>query len=1212
MIIQNQQLAIDSRNNNILLSASAGTGKTYTMVKRVLSLLESGADISEILVLAFGNDASKEMKERIEKGLSELAKADVRFYPQLKKLKIASISTIHAFALEIAKTYFAVSGASPKAQILLGADEDVLKATAMEKVFLDQYENADPEFLSLVEYFIQGRKDDKLKADVARLYSFSRNMPKGEFEKTFFETLDNNVLQGAYLQIAKNKAQSLLESYLLKTPVHEVYQAQYNQCYEILKAIINAKDLSEIRDISQVEFLRKLSPKKGSEESLFLACENFYTLVRKKVKDFAGGLCGDTAEGFESLQFGEKYRDIAQRLFNLTSLFETEYSALKQKKDYVDFSDTEHMLLAVLRDEKSRIELNSRFKYIFCDEYQDVSKIQEEILTLLSRGGNLFTVGDIKQNIYGFRACDQSVIKNRERKIQSSGDGLLLPMNTNFRSHADILEFVNSVFSASMTNPDICEYEKSSMFEAMTDFPDTGGVEIAISKKKPSKEVERLDVYSVIQDKGSPREEVNAEAEASHIAEFVKRYLGKTFDFNGEVRKVRLSDFAILLRKTSGNFASTISRVLENDGLPNFIVSSESTLKSHTKVLFLVDFLKTIACPFDDVPLYSTLVSPFFDIPDSVLFEIRNSFSGKFFHECFFGFAGSVAVKYQLEKMPYQMAGTAETAGTTETAETAGTAETADIAQAESKTQTTADIFAFNFSPILENSSATSAELAVATFLQAYQKYRTIASVSCSDMLKTAIADNLTREKITLLYGESEWAYARELINFIDSLPDTSLAYACEKLEKAVETIKFSASETAPNAISIMTMHKSKGLEFPFTIIAGTGTKYNDMDTNATLLFHKDYGIAFPYRDIETRKNSNTFEKIALKNIMRRDICDEELRLLYVALTRAKYKLLITGTLDCDFYIENNLVVSDKIPKLHSLEDFYNINSHLKIILASLVATSYKSNYQITRITETAEKSEPEILNFDRDLSSFAGLSEKFASLENENKTFDIIPAKFTATQRLENFAQMKPSAENTDSDFEILEKYEVGKVLDFALKQKEKSSGTQESSELKTKPSSAEIGTNYHKILEDVPFFETRERIADFVSCMVENGEVIDFEYDIEKIARLTNNPIFAGLNLHREVPFVMETDSQFLGLSTGTPVLCQGIIDCVFESGNGGLILVDYKATRIKSRQILADKYRPQLETYKIACEKILRKTVEKCYIYSIFSEDLIEVDC
>ncbi len=1191
MIIENQKLAIESRNNNILLSASAGTGKTYTMVKRVLSLLEGGADISEILVLAFGNDASKEMKERIEKGLAELAKIDTKFYPQLKKLKIASISTIHAFALEIAKTYFAVSGASPKAQILLGADEDVLKATAMEKVLLDQYEKADPEFLSLVEYFIQGRKDDKLKGDIARLYSFSRNMPKGEFEKTFFETLDNHVLQNRYLEIAKSKAGSLLESYLLTFPIHEIYQKQYNQCYEILKAIIKAENIGEILAISQVEFFRKTPPKKGSEESLFIACENFYTLVRDKVKSFVLKLQDDITEGLESLPFFEDYRKIAQRLFNLTSIFESEYSLLKQKKDYVDFSDTEHMLLAVLKDEKSRAELNSRFKYVFCDEYQDVSKIQEEILTLLSKGGNLFTVGDIKQNIYGFRACDQSVIKNRERNIQSTGNGLLLPMNTNFRSHADILEFVNCVFSASMRSPDICEYEKSSMFEAMTDFPDTGGVEIAISKKKPTKEVEKREVYSVIQDKGSPREELNAEAEACHIAGFISRYLGTTFDFNGEVRKVRLSDFAILLRKTSGNFASTISRVLENASLPNFIVSSETTLKSHTKVLFLVDFLKTVSCPFDDVPLYSTLVSPFFGVSDSVLFEIRNSSNGRFFHECFFSFAGNLAVKYQLEKMPYQ-----------DVPSELGT----------EKSNTSSDVFTFDFAPILNDKTATEAEICVALFMHAYQKYRSISSVSCAEMLKIAIADNLVREKVTLLYGESEWAFAEEFIKFIASLPDTSLAYATEKLEKAVETMKFSALETAPNAISIMTMHKSKGLEFPFTIIAGTGTKYNEMDTNNTLLFHKDYGIAFPYRNIETRKNSNTFEKIALKHIMKRDICDEELRLLYVALTRAKYKLLITGTLDCDFNIENNLVASDKLPKLNSLEDFYSINSHIKIILASLAKTAYKSNYQITRITETSAEVATETFNFDRSSEISDKLSEKFASFEKSEKTYDIIPAKFTATQRLENFAQMKLATENADSDFDILEKYEVGKVVDFTLKHKEKSKGTQDIKADVQTLSSAEIGTCYHKILEDVPFFKSRDDIQSFVFEMIKNGDIASFDYDIQKIFRLTNNSLFAGLNLHREVPFVMTVDSEFLSLAGGTPVLCQGIIDCVFESENGGLILVDYKATRIKSQQILRDKYRPQLETYKIACEKILRKNVEKCYIYSIFSEDLIEVDC
>ncbi len=1196
MIIENQQKAIQSRNSNILLSASAGTGKTYTMVKRIISLLSEGADISQFLVLAFGNDASKEMKDRIESGIFQLATADKRYYPQLKKLKIASISTIHAFALEIAKTYFAVSGASPKAQVLLGAEEDVLKATAMEKVFLDLYEEGSEDFLTLVEYFIQGRKDDKLKADIFKLYTFSRNMPKGEFEKNFFAALDSGVLQSEYLKITKNKAQSILDSYLLSYPIHEIYQSQYNQCYDILKAVIAAGDIAEIHAISQIAFITKKSPKKGDSDSLKHACESFYTLVRDRVKTFIQKAGGDIAEGLETAGFESAYRDIAKKLFFVTSLFEAEYSKLKSQKDYVDFSDTEHMLLAVLKDEKSKSELNARFKYIFCDEYQDVSKIQEEILTLLSGSGNLFTVGDIKQNIYGFRACDQTVIKNRERNILAGGDGLLLPMNTNFRSHRDILEFVNSVFSAAMTNPDICNYAETSMFEAMADFPDLGGVEIAISKKIPPKSVEKREVYSVIEDKGAPREELNAEAEAGHIARFIRKYLGTQFDFPDGKRAVRLSDFAILLRKTTGNFAKTISRVLDQCNLPSFIVASESTLKSHTKVLFLADFLKTISCPFDDVALYSTLVSPFFDIPDSVLFEIRTTSQGKFFHECFFNLAKTVACKYNLESYPFS-------SGTAGVQDVAATANIPDMA---ATTLQNRDVFDVDFSPLITNFdiAATKTELAVAKFMVAHRKYSTLAAVSCFHMLKTAIADNCVREKVTLASGEAEWDFAIEFLNFIQSLSNTSLAHACEKLEKAGETLKFAGAGTLANAVSIMTMHKSKGLEFPFTIIAGTGSKYNEMDTRNTMLFHKDYGFAFPHRNLETRKSTNTFEKVAMKTIIKRDICDEELRLLYVALTRAKFKLLITGTLDCDFYIQDNLVVADKLPRLGSLEDFYAANTHLKIILAALAASKFACNYQITRILDEKEDIPTEVVDIQSHADIGTRLAARLLSLQKKPTTFEVVPTKFTATQRLEQFAATNTTSVE-DADLQVLEKYEVGKIIDFATDTSKRTPNFD-----KTEYSRAEIGTNYHKILEKVPFYLTETEISNFVAEMIASGEIINFEYDIQKVFKLTNNRIFAGVTPHREVPFVMNMQSELFGLKAGTTLLCQGIIDCVFETPNGGLIIVDYKATTIKSHSILRKKYLPQLETYKIACEKILAKKVEKCYIYSIFFEELIDL--
>ncbi|MFI3167741.1 MAG: UvrD-helicase domain-containing protein [Bacillota bacterium] len=1221
--IKNQQLAIFSKSDNILLSASAGTGKTHTMVARIVELLKNGANISEFLVLAFGNDASKEMHERIENGIISLAKTDKKYLAQLKKLKIASVSTIHAFALEIAKTYFAVCGCSPKAKVLLGADEDVLKSAVMDKVFLDCYEKAEPWFLSLVEYFIRSRKDDGLKEHIFKLYSFGRNMPSGEFEKCFIETLENKKLENLYLEITKSKAKSYLEK-ISDTPDHEIYQKQKDQSGEILRAIASATTLKEIRDYCGVKFHAKSRMKKAYPENYANINENFHTLVQLPIKDFIKDTCDELFCLEESESFICEYREIAKKLFALTALFESEYQAEKSKKDFVDFSDTEHMLLAVLKDEKSREELQARYQYVFCDEYQDVSKIQEEILSLLSQKGNLFVVGDIKQGIYGFRACDQTVIKNRELDILANGNGELLPMNTNFRSHADILEFTNSVFSVAMNNPHICEYEKTSMFEAMANFPDMGGVEIAIAKKKKNPPVARLEVYSVLADKGGKREEINAESEGIHIAKFVKKYLGKQFDFPSGTRDVRLSDFAILLRSASGKFAPTLARVLGEYNLPSYIASSETTLESHTKVLFLHDFLKTVASPLEDVSLYSTLVSPFFQISDNTLLEIRKSFKAKYFHQSFFGFAKDIAKKYNLGRYPFAV-GAEEKIATTVTTETTATTETTvadkkampfedaisslketleiqqitNANQSGSKSESEPDIFGVDFSPLLENADATDCEKAVARFLTAHKKYRTIACYSVGDMLKGAIAENSVFEKINLAFGESELDFACKFVDFVATMQSESVASICTKVEKAFTTLKLPGSQTSTNAICIMTMHKSKGLEFPFTIIANAGKAYNLKDASAEILFHKDYGIAFAKRDIEIRKKIDTIQKIALKTVLVRETKNEELRLLYVALTRAKFKLLITGTIDGDFFVEDNIAISSKIPNLSCKEDFYKCNSHLEIILASLAKTKYKCNYSIVSLEEIEEVENIQT----REYHSNGELCENFA-LKMKNfarANYPIIPTKFTATQRLESFSK-KVEEEN----LQVLEKYEVSKIIDFQTKKS--IAKTAENNGY----SKAEIGTAYHKILETVPFYSSLNQIEKFTADLVASGEILDIEYDFERIYRLTNNPIFGGVNPHREVPFVMQMPSEMFNLAPGDNLLCQGIIDCVFQNQDGTLTLVDYKATSIKNHQILQDKYFKQLETYKIACEKILSCKVAKCYIYSIFFEELIEIDC
>ncbi len=1196
-VIENQQKAISSRNNNILLSASAGTGKTYTMVERIVSLVKDGEDISSFLVLAFGNDASKEMQDRIEKGIFQLAREDKKFSPQLKKLKVASVSTIHSFALEIAKTYFAVSGASPKAKVLLGAEEDILKSTAMDKVFLDCYENADPNFLSLVEYFIQGRKDDRLKEYIFKLYTASRNMPKGEFERNFFETLKSKKLHQVYLETAKKKASSLLCNYLLKTECHEVYEKHYIQAKDILTAILDAKNLEELQMICGVALHAKTRKNKNHPESWEAINENFHKLVRNRIKDFVYDTRDDLETLCETASFHEEYCEIARKLFVLCELFENEYAIAKSKKDFVDFSDTEHMLLAVLRDEKSREELSVRYKHIFCDEYQDVSKIQEEILTLLSANGNLFVVGDIKQSIYGFRACDQTVIKNREIDILSSGNGVALPMNTNFRSHADILEFINSVFSVCMNNPQVCEYEKSSMFEACAEFPDLDGVEIAVAKKQKTAKKPRSDVYSVVEDKGEAREEINAQNEAIHIVKFIKRYLGKPFDFPNGTREVRLSDFAVLLRVVSDNFAKTLASVLESANLPCFIASSESTLESHKKVLFLFDFLKTIANPFDDVPLYSTLVSPFFEISADTLLKIRKSCDGKYFHQSFFGFAKLIAEKYQLETLPFACDNHKSQVENLKDTLDFSSGNQTETATTETENQTeNCDIFAVDFSPILKNQTATNAEKAIAKFMTDFAKYRTLSCISVFDMLNIAISENNVLEKINLAFGDVELDFARQFISFLGSMKDTTLPFICEKIEKAFETIKLSAGQTSTNAICIMTMHKSKGLEFPFTIIANTGKQYNLKDASSDMIFHKDYGIAFPKKDISLRKRTDLFDKIALKNVIIQDSKEEELRILYVALTRAKFKLLITGTIDDDFYLEDNILLSDKVPKCVAPQDVYAYNNHLAVILASLEATKYQSKYQIVKIESESEEIETAKVEY-----NFSGVADDFADklAHPRNIEFPIVPTKFTATQRLESFSK-KVEEENLDA----LEKYETQKIIDFA------NAKSQTLKNGETTLSKATIGTAYHKILEEIDFYMDEGKIQTAVANMIENGDIPPLEYDIPKIYKLTNNPLFGGVSPHREVPFVMQMPSEMFDLPSGDMLLCQGVIDCVFQNENGSLTLVDYKATSIKNPQVLANKYYKQLETYKIACEKILKKKVEKCYIYSIFAEEMIGI--
>ena len=1162
-----QEKAVSARNKNILVSASAGTGKTFVMVERIISLIKEGHDISSFLVLTFAKDAAREMKERIEKSLYNLSALSPKYKPQLQKLKTANISTIHAFGSEMLKRYFHIACVSPKFKIEETAMIDVHKAEVMERLFLKKYQDHDEKFLEISEYFVEGRKDEQLKKIILKIHTMSRNMPVGEFENNFISSINEGGFEKYYIEIVKQNVQSLLYKLEKITPLPS-FEPFYIQTKQILESIIESKDLSALKESISQKFKTKRIAKDD-----FIAQSEYFFEHREYIKESLKKFSAPLLSSLSGDEYIESYLKIARNLFSLTKEFEKNFQEFKNKKDIVEFVDLEHYLLEILQDENAKNQLRERFTFVFCDEYQDVSKLQEEILKNISR--NLFAVGDVKQSIYGFRACDETNIIARESHIiNNQNDGVLVHMNTNFRSSAVILDFVNIIFSVAMQNKNICEYEKNSLF---IPFGETlGDVEIALCEKfSQAQNQETPEFYSVMNDTLQREEKERIKKcneldensskdcekkdydslEIEYAISYIKNNVGKDFDFTSGNRLTRFSDFAILLRSTTDEFALKLHKMLLEYSIPSFVIASESKLESHNNLLFLVDFLKAIDNPFQDIPLYSLLKSGFFSFTDELLFYIKNQSENKFFYQCFFSFARKIAEKY---KLPLKRKN--------DNIEKPENAENIDY--------TSTDVFSFDFS---HASNLSFEEEKVSSFMNDFSKYQILSLVSTSYLLEVSLEEKNIYSKVLCEQGEKESDFFKEIVSFIKSFDDCSLSYAVEKLEKALSSIKLKEEEKSYNAVKIMTIHKSKGLEFPFCILMNTNKKYNEMDNRQVILYDKNFGIAFDHRIIEERKTFVTIEKLAMKELKKRQLREEELRILYVALTRGKHRLLVTGTLDKPFSTSGKVIASPEIKEMVHPVDIYSNKSFLQVILSCLASSKFTSKYNLVRIEKTHIKMEREVLYFENSVIEM----EEYMKRENDLLN---LPMKTTATSRIfhkmidvENFERQEKFHQNTENLSNI---------------------------------SSMEIGTAYHRICELIPFFLSKIEIEKFVGKMIDNDDIPNLEYSYEKIYKLTNNELFKNATTYREVPFVLSVSSRLFEFDSDENILCQGIIDCVFEKENGEIFIVDYKATSIRNRQILKDKYEKQIEIYKIAVEKILHKKVTDCYIYSIFTESLISV--
>ena len=1235
---EEQQRVIDTRDCNILVSAAAGSGKTAVLVERILQRImdkNRPVDIDRLLVVTFTRAAAGEMKERIARAIEKRLEEDSENEHLLRQSTLvhhAQITTIDSFCSYVVKNYFHLIDLDPSFRMGDEGEMRLMKADVAGKILEEAYGREDyREFASFVEGFSQGKSDENIEDLVLKLYEFSMSYPYPEewlekcrraYDVKSQEDLENS----SWMEAVKREiSKQIEEAGELLTQALEVAEEgdgpgfyiplleEEKKSVEKLLSMEKFFDWKEAAD--HLEFKRLPPGKKAEKELVAEEKQELTKNLRSQAKDLLNDLKAryfqeSPEEMVEHLQAAAQPVGV---LVDLTLAFMEAYKKKKQEKNILDFSDLEHYALEILvnhspeKDERTRAarELADQFAEIMIDEYQDSNLVQEKILTSVSRVEegeyNIFMVGDVKQSIYRFRLArpDLFMEKFHSYPVIPGGKTYRIDLHKNFRSRGTVLDSVNYIFYQIM-GEDLggVEYDKDAALYPQGQFPELP------KETEPAAEVLLLEEDDPVwQEQDSP--ETARELEARMIAMRIRelRETGQVTDKEtGELRPVKYSDITILLRTMTG-WSETFKKILNSCNIPAS-VTTKTGYFSAPEVAAVLDYLQILDNPFQDIPLAGALKNQPQGFTFEELTQIRN-----------LGNAGEKITLYEAlletEKVP---------------------------------------------NPLQDK---------VIGFLKTYRKLRRKVPYTPIHQLiwdffdqtgfllwQQAFPSGEQRKANLLMLLEKARDYEstsyRGLFNFVRYI---------ENLKKyQVDFGEANILSEKEDTVKIMSIHGSKGLEFPVVFVAGMGKQMNMQDARESIVLHPDLGIGAPCVDEKLRIRTRTILQRAIQQEITLESLGEELRILYVALTRAKEKLILTGTIS---KLAERLSQQEILKRREQTRLPYGVRmkgkSYLDWILSALarhrvMKELYQSvnlgvyplnplyegsgDFKIRKVSplelvrgeldaRTRELEEKEgYLNWDTgkvyDFDTKKELEESF-SYVYPYKDLARIPAKVTVsevkriqTEEDEESLNLYPDSGKDQKTVSGEEEPEEGYVPAFMRTEQEELKG-------------AERGTAYHAVLERLDYEKTgsleevRGQIQELcrmgkISQAVQSSVWPKDIYDLAEssLGQRMKAAAAKGL-LKREQPFVIGVPASSVSreYQSEDEILVQGIIDAFFEEEDG-LVLVDYKTDRIPSGnpQELTEKYRIQLLYYQEALERMTGKEVKEKYIYSFYLKKEVPV--
>ena len=907
--------------------------------------------------------------------------------------------------------------------------------------------------------------------------------------------------------------------------------------------------------------------------------------------------------------------DILKKLEGLILDFSQIFAKRKKEKNMVDFSDVEHFALKILLDENGNPteiakKYQSKFDEIAIDEYQDSNLVQEYILTSISKGNNIFMVGDVKQSIYKFRQArpDLFLSKYKTYKLKqdkTENDDLKIQLFKNFRSRKEVLDFSNLIFSKIMTEElGELNYTEEEYLNLGADYKDTGEdlkteIDIiTIDNKEDEEEPEELEV-EVDENEDTQDEEFKTEVErkedieveAMFVANKIKQLIDNKFQVYDakakEKRDIKYKDIVVLLRSTKIS-APIFEKEIIKLGIPVFSDSSSEYLES-LEIQTIMNLLKIIDNPLQEIPLVATMRSTIGGFTDNELVEIRLSDKYDNFYNTLLKSKKDVneQLRNKINKFLEQIEMWRK--------------EQEYLSLDELIWKIYNDTGYFNYVGLMRNG-----ELRQANLKMLFERAKQCESISFKG-----------------LYN---------FINYIEKIKTSS---------KDMDSAKIIGEND--DVVRIMSIHKSKGLEFPVVILANSGKQFNLQDLNSKILLHPELGIGVKYIDYDMQITYDTLSKRAIKNKMKIETLSEEMRVLYVALTRAKEKIIITGLAkkekqdkmleNVEKYDELNIML---LSKAKSYLDWITlVHLYYEQTMESLATWNVLQKEDIIKMcaTQEPEKEENKTDEILKKLNEFkiedvkANEIQKLLEYQYKYSDATIIPTKTSVTE----IKEMKKSALGEKSKKEA-ENIKMKQCVFREENESEKENIVSKvefpkpkflQSDEKTEISNAEKGTLIHLCMQKLDINKkeyTIQDVKELLDKLVAMKTITEQEanaINIKKIYQFTKSNIWQEMTeaqvVEREKPFYINIPAQEIyEKDLEEKVLVQGVIDLYYISSNGELVLVDFKTDYVpdKNEQILIERYSSQLQLYKRALESATGKRVDKTYIYSTYLEKEIKI--